>query len=313
MSVSEGADEPQEAAEPAQFGDLGGEPARRAAPSKTPMFQAAHADRYQRQALIKTIEDETKRRLICFVCGEDAMIKRDDTLGFVDLLFNIKKGEDIDLLLHTPGGDPDAAEKLITLVHKKVETGSLHVIVPDFAKSAGTLMALGPNKIIMSDSSELGPIDPQITLEDGRGNRINHSVLCFLDAYETHQNALRANPDDPVAKMMLSKLDPATVKMFEAVRDRARTFAEGQLRQWMFRNGTGNITKIAKDLMDTTRFPSHGQMIGYEDAVELGLVVQYLEPTDAMWINYWQLYCLQRLAVKDAERLYESDYVSFMS
>lgn len=298
------------AAEAQPFGDLGG--ARANAPMKTPMFQASHADRYQRQSLIKKIENETKRRLICFVCGEDALIKRDDTLGFVDLLTNVQQGEDLSLLLHTPGGDPDAAEKLITLVHKKVDGATLHVIVPDYAKSAGTLMALGANKIIMSDSSELGPIDPQIILEDGRGNRINHSVLCFLDAYETHEAALRANPDDPVALMMLAKLDPATVKMFEAVRARARTFAETQLRQWMFRGGSGNVTKIANDLMDTKRFPSHGQMVGYEDAVDMGLVADYLAPTDPVWMDYWQLYCLQRLAVKDAERLFESNYVSLV-
>lgn len=294
-----------------QPGEAEAKSGQRPAPAlKTPMFQASHSDRYLRQSLIKKIEQTTSRRLICFVCGEDALIKRDDTLGFVDLLTNVNEGEDLSLLLHTPGGDPDAAEKLITLVHKKVDGATLHVIVPDYAKSAGTLMALGANKIIMSDSSELGPIDPQIILEDGRGNRINHSVLCFLDAYETHEAALRANPDDPVARMMLAKLDPATVKMFEAVRARARKFAETQLQQWMFRGGSGNVTKIANDLMDTKRFPSHGQMVGYEDAIDLGLVAEYLPPTDPLWADYWQLYCLQRLAVKDAERLFESNWVS---
>ena len=98
----------------------------------------------------------------------------------------MQPGRDLDVLLHTPGGDIDAAEKLITLVHTTVGAGQMRIVVPDFAKSAGTLMALGANKIVMSDTSELGPIDPQIALNDGKGNRIVHSVMSYLDAFKTH-------------------------------------------------------------------------------------------------------------------------------
>ena len=41
-------------------------------------------------------------------------------------------------------------------------TGTLRVIVPDYAKSDSTLLALTADTVVMSDSSELGPIDPQI-------------------------------------------------------------------------------------------------------------------------------------------------------
>ncbi|MDE3111179.1 MAG: hypothetical protein KGL02_14745, partial [Acidobacteriota bacterium] len=169
-------------------------------PTRTPMYQAMNAARYQRQLLIKEINKGNGRRLICFVCGPGAKINRDDTLGFVELLHNIPADSDLDLLLHTPGGDIDSAEKLINLVHNKAPKGTLRVIVPDFAKSAGTLMALGAKKIVMSDSSELGPIDPQITIGDGQGNRISHSVLSFLEAYKQHAEDLKKDPTDPVAR-----------------------------------------------------------------------------------------------------------------
>lgn len=283
-----------------------------AAPTKTPMYVATNSARYQRQALIKSINQMHGHPLICFVCGPQASINRDDTLGFVDLLHNTVLNEDLDLLLHTPGGNVDAAEKLINLIHTKVGIGTLRVIVPDFAKSAGTLMALGANKIVMSDSSELGPIDPQIPFDDGHDNRINHSVLCFLDAYERYSEALKLNPNDAVARMMLAKLHPATVRMFETVRDRARSFAETQLKRWMFQKTNGNFSKTAEALIDTTRWQSHGQMIGFYEAKDIGLEVEYMDPNSDSWLNYWQLYCLQRLAVKDGERLFESDYVSLV-
>lgn len=42
-------------------------------------------------------------------------------------------------LIHTGGGDIDAAEKVNRIVRAKVGTGTLRVVVPDYAKSAGTL------------------------------------------------------------------------------------------------------------------------------------------------------------------------------
>jgi ClpP class serine protease len=169
-------------------------------PTNTPMYQAIHADRYRRQALIKEIEKKTGKCLISYVSGIAAHIERDDVVPFLDVLHNVQPGNDLDFLLHTPGGDIDAAEKLISLVHTTVGAGQLRIIVPDFAKSAGTLMALGANKILMSDTSELGPIDPQVVFSDGRGNRIMHSVTSYLDAYKTHADALKQNPGDLTAQ-----------------------------------------------------------------------------------------------------------------
>ncbi len=279
------------------------------APTKTPFFQAVHALRYQRQAIIKAIQERTKHRLICYVSGSDAAIDRDDTVGFVDLLHNVPNGSCVDLLLHTGGGDIDAAEKLISMVRARVGTASLRVIVPDYAKSAGTLMALGADCVVMSNTSELGPIDPQVILADGNGNRIRHSVQNYLDAYDAHTAALAKNPGDVASQIMLGKLDPAEVKLFEAVRNRSRKFAEDHLKRGMFKDG-GNYTLTAEALLDTTRWQSHGQMISCQDAKDLGLNVECLELDNPEWQEYWQLYCMQRLAVGDRQKLFESDYAS---
>jgi hypothetical protein len=159
----------------------------------------------------------------------------------------------------------------------------------------------------MSDSSELGTIDPQIWADDGRGNRICHSVLSYLDAFKTHSEVLRQNPDDPVARLMLSKLDPTTLRHYEAIRDRARSFAEGQLK----RKGR-NYSQITSAFMDIGRWPSHGQMIKWQDVRDLGLPVEYLAPRSKRWQAYWRLYCLLRLAVKDRQNIFESTYASLI-
>lgn len=272
---------------------------------KTPMFSAMNAARYQRQLIIRDIEAEDST-LLCYVAGLGATVDRADTLGFVDMLHNVRPGEQIDLLLHTPGGDVDAAEKLITLLRSAVgEEGILRVIVPDFAKSAGTLMALGANTIVMSDSSELGPIDPQVRLKDGNGNDMTHSVLTYLDAHRLAAKDLRDNPEDPVNQIMFQKFDPTLIRKFSSIKDRARTFAENLLK----RRGA-NFSKIASELMDINTYPSHGQMIGWEAARNMGLNIEYLPPSDPLWRKYWTLYCHLRLAIESDQRIFESNYVS---
>jgi hypothetical protein len=96
-------------------------------------------------------------------------------------------------------------------------------------------------------------------------------------------------------------------------RTRARQFAEMQLVRGMFRRG-GNWSQTASELLDTKRWQSHAQMISWEDArhPQIGLNVEYLDPKSEEWQEYWQLYCLQRLAVRDRQKLYESEHASLL-
>ena len=64
--------------------------------SKTPLFEANHADRYQRQTLIKQIQEHTKRSLICYVSGIRCVIDENDTMPFVDLLHKAPPNHDMD-------------------------------------------------------------------------------------------------------------------------------------------------------------------------------------------------------------------------
>ncbi|HVA57603.1 MAG TPA: hypothetical protein VNF92_06925 [Gemmatimonadaceae bacterium] len=278
-------------------------------PAKTPMYQAIHAARYHRQERIREIQEVEGNCLLCYVCGPRSSIDRDDVVFFADLVHNVQRGSNIDLLLHTGGGDIDAAEKLVTLLRNWVGNGRLRVIVPDFAKSAGTLMAIGADCIVMSDTSELGPIDPQIVVADANGNRVAHSVKSYLDAYGQHAEALRANPTDPVARMMLDKLDPGTLKLFEAVHRRSQKLAEDQLKTGMLRD-KGNYTSVAAKLIDTDHWLTHGKVINRQAAEAMELDVAYLPATEDVWRRYWQLYCLQRLSLSDGGKLFESEHVS---
>ena len=282
--------------------------------TRTPLYLATNSARYQRQEIIRKIQERTQRPLVCYVSGIRCGIDRDDILPFFDIIHNVKPGKSVDLLLHTPGGSADVAEKLIRTLRGRVGEAQIHIIVPDFAKSAGTLMVLGADRVAMSDMSELGPIDPQMLFKDSIGQVIWQPVQNYLDAYDDYFETLTKQPDNVPARIMLDRLDPVTVKLWRGARDRARQSAEHLLKIGMFRDNDGNWSRTASELLDTRRWLSHSQMISWQDAQDphIGLVVDYLPSDSELWQDYWQLYCLQRLAVSDNQKLFESEYASLM-
>lgn len=281
-------------------------------PSRTPLYTAVNASRYARQTLIREIEEMTSTSLICYVSPRRQII-REDVIAMVDLLHNIIPGSPIDLLLHSPGGDIDAAEKLITLVRKRAGDAPVRVIVPDFAKSAATLIALGANVIVMSDSSELGVIDPQVELPDSNGHPQSLSAQSYLDAFHLHSEMLKKDPNDPVAHLMLSKMEPALVRKLERMTTRSRSIAIALLQTAMVKQSR-KATAIARDLSNTKKWHSHGQMISHEASHKVGLNVTYISPHDELWLRYWRLYCLQITASNsDDVKLFEGSYASLLT
>jgi predicted transcriptional regulator len=87
-------------------------------------------------------------------------IAPDAVRPFVSLLDEIGPTQKLTLLLDTNGGSTSAAWRLINLIRSFCD--ELEVIVPMKAMSAGTLMSLGADRIVMTKQAALGPIDPSL-------------------------------------------------------------------------------------------------------------------------------------------------------
>jgi len=66
----------------------------------------------------------------------------------------------LDIVLHTPGGLVLAALQIARAI--RGQKGKVTVLVPHYAMSGGTLIALAAAEIIMSPYAVLGPVDPQL-------------------------------------------------------------------------------------------------------------------------------------------------------
>lgn len=66
----------------------------------------------------------------------------------------------IDLILHTPGGLVLATQQIAAAL--KSHPGKVTVLIPHYAMSGGTLLALAADEILMDPNAVLGPVDPQV-------------------------------------------------------------------------------------------------------------------------------------------------------
>ena len=266
--------------------------------------------RSRRKRLIRDLEARTQRVLLCYV-SEGGSITREDVLHLEALLQRVEPGASVSLLLNSPGGDVDAAEKLLYMLREVVsppaspQVGDLEIVVPNAAKSAGTLMVLGADRVVMSDTSELGPIDPQVEIQV-EGTTLSYPVAAALSAYEAAKRRCQEHPDNPAFRAAFQSFNPILVEQLRLAESRARKLAEGLAK----RHGW-NHTVIAGRLMDTRSFPSHGQMIDWRGARRIGLDhVQYQPRTDPLRQRYWNLYLALRAVVGDQKKVFESGHVT---
>jgi ClpP class serine protease len=112
-----------------------------------------------------------------------AAINSSDIAILETVLNSITGAQQINVLLHSPGGDGTIIEKMVDMCrnHLAGDNRKLRVIVPNIAKSAATLFALGSDEILMGYCSELGPIDPQVQIAVS-GVIQSISALAFVES-----------------------------------------------------------------------------------------------------------------------------------
>lgn len=122
---------------------------------------------YIRRKYLKELSEYTSRNVIAYYSGwithpsaSNTDISDSDMTGFMNCVQGLDCDKGLDLILHTPGGDPAAAEAIVTYLRNKFKS-DIRVIVPQLAMSAGTMIACAAKEIIMGKQSSLGPIDPQ--------------------------------------------------------------------------------------------------------------------------------------------------------
>jgi len=218
--------------------------------------------------IINKIEKELKTTLICYYSTPNhpgGAIQDHDPDLLEQVLRSIELtiyNGSVTLFLSTPGGVPYAAGKIVKVFN--VHSNSFATLVVTRALSAGTLICLGSQKLIMTETASLGPIDPQMihkSSPDAPGKLVPAEIIIksFKEMVGAAQHAIKKQePPDP----FLHILDSMEItNVMESIRARNATeqMAKDLLKDGLLANKKEKIDDIVKWFMEEGEKEQHGK------------------------------------------------------
>ena len=204
-----------------------------------------------------------------------------DLLPVNDQLANMNGGA-LDLILETPGGSGVAAEDVVKLLRHQYN--DIAVIVPGWAKSAGTIIAMSGDDILMEPASALGPIDAQLSWQ-GKVFSADALIKGFERIKEEVRNTGTLNR---AYVPILSAISPGELESAQNALDFAKDLvtdwlARYKFAKWLKHSSTGapvtdnekraRAAEIANQLCDHTCWRTHGRSIKIADLERMRLKV----------------------------------------
>ena len=216
----------------------------------------------------------------------DVTISMDDYYLIYDMLNNVSSPK-LDFYIETPGGSGEAAEEIVTFLRSKFS--NVEFVVSGEAKSAGTLMVLSGDEILMTKSGSLGPIDAQIKV--GRSIVSAYDYIEWID--QKRKEAEKNEKLNPFDATMIAQISPGELSGVMHSLKFAEDLVVGWLPKYKFKNWNVTETRkiqvtqemkekrakeIAEILTNHSKWRSHGRSIKIEDlANEVHLIVKKID------------------------------------
>lgn len=227
----------------------------------------------EKQKYLDEISKCTNRNVITYYSGwmqkptaADVSINDKDINAFMEAVYKLDKSKGVDLILHTPGGDIAATEKIIDYLHS-IFNGDIRAIVPQMAMSAGSMIAVSCKEIMMGRQSCLGPFDPQI------GGVACQSVL---KEFEKAKEDIRQNPHAlGLWQVIFSKYTPT----FLVTCEQATELSDDLADEILSKNFPDKNTRksILKAFNNNTTTKVHSRHISKDKCKAVGLNILDME------------------------------------
>jgi hypothetical protein len=185
----------------------------------------------------------------------------------VEELENKKPG--LVVVLDTPGGIAEVVERIVRIFRHHYK--EVKFLIPDKAFSAGTILVMSGDEILMDYHSCLGPIDPQVQRE---GKLV--PALSYLKQFDRLKEKTGEGKLSTAEVVLLEKMDLAELHQFELARDFSVTLLKEWLAKYKFKDWKFTETRkipvtdamkaeqaeaIARILNDHERWHTHGRGI----------------------------------------------------
>jgi hypothetical protein len=252
--------------------------------------QLSGQDLFQfRKACYNDIETIRGRPLIIYASkfvdgsgqGAPILIDINDVDGFTDLVNHINGSDSIDVLIHSPGGRPDATERIVYILRSRFK--EVNFLIPHSAYSAATMLALSGNNIILHPSATLGPIDPQINGIPARSIKRGFEKVKRI-IMEEGPEAL------PAYIPLIEKYSLDLLELCDDSEKLSKELVGTWLKQYMFKDkkNPNTIKRAVNYFSNYDKHLLHSRPLVYDKIKSLKLNVQIAEEPlrDLLWESY---------------------------
>ncbi|MCK5123043.1 MAG: hypothetical protein KAQ87_02750 [Candidatus Pacebacteria bacterium] len=247
--------------------------------------------------LIQKIQKSRNSKLITYVTGDRqpfvTKVAEDIIPIFARHLEKIGKQDKISLFLYTRGGDMITPIRLIKLMRSYAN--EIEMIIPYRAHSAGTLISIGADKIVMGRLGELSPVDPSTGHSFNPENPINKKQKMEISVEDLNSYFLLAKEKAGVKdEQMVNVFEDLTAKIhplslgnaYRATRMAKQITEKLLLMHFDKTDDQDKIESIVKEI--TGDICIHGYPITRDEADSLGL--NMVEPDTELEKTMWELY-----------------------
>jgi len=269
-----------------------------------------------RQKIFRSLENLLNRPVVSFFTSfrYPVMIEDDDADMLEGILQKMDLSDGLVVMISSPGGDGLAAERIVNVLRNYSGSNDYYIIAPGKAKSAASMICFGASKIIMGATSELGPIDPQLTtVEEGRVKRF--SVYNIVKSYDDlFSRAVKEQGNLQPYLQQLANYDEREIKEFRAALSLSEDIAIRSLASGMMKGYTEKeIKDKIKIFLTPEKTKTHGRPIYRDEAKSCGLKIDKVDIKSDLWSTIYELYIRTNNFVSvNAVKCIESSKSSFV-
>jgi len=220
------------------------------------------------------------------------------------------------LLISSPGGDGLSAERIINICRSYSGSKEFRAIVPGKAKSAATMICFGASIIMMGETSELGPIDPQHTVIEEKNIR-RFSVYNIVKSYEDLFRRAVELKDGNLQPFLqqLANYDEKEIQEFRSALSLAEDIAIRTLESGMLKGLSKEQIRAKIEIFLTPeQTKTHGRPIYKDEALGCGLKIEAVDVRDQLWEIIYELYVrMNNFVVSQASKCIETENHSFFA
>ena len=230
----------------------------------------------------------------CDVYLYAGIIDRQTCDGFINSPAEAPKAGAL-LMLSSFGGDAHAAFRLTRYLQDKYN-GKLTLFIPTVCKSAGTLVAIGADDLVMSPHGELGPLDvqvserdelwerrsglvPTIALEAIREEAFAFFERSFLDLRGRSGSQITTRTAAEIASQLTIGLFEPLVRQIDPLRVADIRLSMRIAEEYGTRLQTSNVREDTIQKL-VYQYPSHGFVLDKEEAANLFRKVRAPSPAE---------------------------------